>query len=194
MSRITYTNGTFNCKVACARCNHIKANGALCKNRVCYGIPTCWIHTKQKYSIQKRPSAVHGIGLFATKEIQANTWICPYVGEAITKSCLDRRYPGDTTATYTVSKGGRRCGRRYVDSACRRGIGSLANGKFRADGFSQSGGRHNAELKDRGGGVWLKSTKRILANREIFVFYGDGYRLDNDHTTKRSNVADNRPC
>lgn len=191
MARITYSNNTFRCHIDCERCDHIKPNNQRCRNRVCFGVPTCWIHSKQKYKVKTKPSATHGTGLFSTEEIPSDTWICPYVGQNINAQCLNLRYPGNTTATYAVGTSNN----WSVDSACRRGIGAMANGKFRANGQSQALNRHNAVIVSRRGqGLWLKSTRRIPENREIFVFYGEDYILEADHTTKRTKLNDNRPC
>ena len=193
MGRITYQNDTFRCHIDCERCNAIKADNKRCKNRVCFGVPTCWIHNKQKYNIKTKPTA-HGRGLFTTEDIPAKTWICPYVGENISFRCLERRY-GDTTATYATDIDNN----RFIDAACRRGIASLANGRFAANGKSLPRSMHNAEIVMRSGrtrrnDVWLKSLKKIPANKEIFVWYGSNFRLGDEHSTKRTKLTDNRPC
>lgn len=193
-SRLAYENWTFLCHLQCSQCSHVKCNGQRCRNRVCIGTPTCWIHTIQTLGVRVRPSneAGAGKGLFTTTPRVMGEWICPYIGETITQACLDKRYPGDTTATYTVNASNER---HHTDSACQRGIGAMANGKFDAEGFSRPRNRHNAVIETRDGeGLWLQATRRIGANREIFVHYGDDYVLDDDHSTKRTTREDDRPC
>ncbi|MGL5934605.1 MAG: SET domain-containing protein [Cetobacterium sp.] len=131
-----------------------------------------------------------GKGLFSTNGFKSKEWICPYVGEPISGDCLNRRYPGDMTAPYVVQNNA-----GYKDSACRRGIGAMANAKFNANGTSKHKRFHNAELITRPRqGIWLRSTKNIAPGGEIFVWYGNEYILTHDHETKRSRVNDNRPC
>ena len=194
MSRNTFITTRFNCRLDCQRCEHIKANGVRCRNRVCFGTPLCWIHTRMTYGVQARDSTIPGAGkgLFATREFQQDDWIVPYVGEVVTDPCLNQRY-GDDTAPY-ASEYSRR---RFIDSACRRGTGARANGLFRADGRSRSINQHNAVILNRpggNGGLWLRARRNIPMGSEIFVWYGDEYRVENNHETRRSTIADTRPC
>lgn len=192
MSRITFRTNEFKCHILCDRCTYVKDNGERCKNRVCFGIPVCWVHTIKEYGIKIKKSTLPGVGkgLFSTSRIERDTWICPYIGESINEQCLNQRYPGNMTAPYAVKKG-----QRYEDSACMRGSGAMANGKFRANGQAQTAQRHNAVIRNRPGyGLWIWSTKNILRDREIFVHYGGQYRLENNHVTKRMRGPDTRPC
>ena len=132
-----------------------------------------------------------GKGLFAVREFEEDEWICPYIGESITQNCLDQRYDEDETAPYAITD----TRRRYIDSACHRGIGSMANGKFRANGTSRVLNAHNAVVEARrGSGRWLRATKPMADGSEIFVYCGEEYILDDDHTTKRTRLVDTRPC
>jgi hypothetical protein len=191
-SKLTFSTDDFSCHIRCDRCTHIKPNGERCKNRVCFGSPVCWIHTRQTYGVQIKKTAVMGKGLFATEDIPANTWICPYNGETINKACLDNRYPGDMTAPYAYQKNRD----SFEDAACLRGTGSMSNGKFRANGQSRALSQHNSKIVNRRNGVgpWLKSTKAISNGSEIYTYYGPDYRIEDNHDTKRTNQADTRPC
>ncbi|CAB1097165.1 unnamed protein product [Ectocarpus sp. CCAP 1310/34] len=89
----------------------------------------------------------------------------------------------------------------HIDSACNRGVASLSNGLFNANGSVSSLSRHNCVSRYRpvGDGVpgaWLKSTKPIKIGDEIFNWYGDGgYMLQHNHSTKRrTKEPDTRPC
>jgi len=189
-SRLTFSTDTFQCHLRCEQCSHIKADGNRCRNRVCFGHPTCWIHSKQLYGVKTRPSEIHGKGLFTTRPVMMHDWICPYNGELIDLACLDARYPGDMTAPYTT-----RDGDDYYDGACRRGIGTMSNGSFTPGGRVRGIGVHNARISMRASGPWLRATKNIPANAEILTYYGREYRLEDNHETiRRSNPADNRPC
>lgn len=71
----------------------------------------------------------------------------------------------------------------------------MANGLFRRDGFSRTEAQHNAKADFREDGqLWIQATKNIAKDSEIFVFYGEQYRLDDNHETRRINGYDTRPC
>lgn len=171
------------------RCQHETRKGTRCKNRVSFGYPLCSVHNKLKYGVQIKPSTIPGAGkgLFATRTVPKGSWLCPYVGEQTTMSCIHKRYPGTMTAPYTMQLPGGIA----VDSALVRGIGSLANGKFNADKTVSSLGRHNcvARVRPVGDGIpgpWLKTTKTIKGGREIFLWYGEKYALQHNHSTSRT--------
>lgn len=196
-TKLAYQNGTFLCHLECNECVALTSKGQKCKNRVCIGVSRCWMHSKREYGVRIRPSQTGGKGLFATRAIGAGSWICPYHGEVINRACLDQRYPGNTTATYTTTLGRA----TFNDSACRRGIGSMANGKFRLNGQSQTRQRHNAEIARRPnwvgtseGSTWLRAIRDIGEGSEVFVYYGTDYRLQQDHKTYRTTRSDSRPC
>jgi hypothetical protein len=195
-SRLTYIDPTFRCKLQCGQCTHIKPDGARCRNRVCFGTPVCWIHSIKKYGLRVKPSTVPdaGKGLFATKEFQEDDWIVPYVGELITENCLVRRYQ-ERTAAYATANGRRTA----VDSACQRGIASMANGIFNANGAVGPLRDHNVVIQNKvfgeaPHGLWLRATEGIPIGRELFVYYGDGFTLSDDNVTRRTTRADTRPC
>jgi hypothetical protein len=146
----------------------------------------------QVYGVRVRPSTIPntGKGLFATRDFLSNSWICPYLGEVISQQYLDQRYVGDVTAAYAVQDGV-----NFIDSACRRGIAAMANGLFRNDGHARSVNQHNAIIEQRPGqGVWLRAPINISDGDEIFVWYGDDYRLEDDHETVKRRGVDTRPC
>ena len=154
-----------------------------------------------KYGVKVRKSTIPGAGngLFATRLIKKNTWICPMIGETTTMACINQRYPGIMTAPYAEVFPNQ--SNQAVDGACQRGIGSLANGRFNKNGTVSSLSRHNCKTRyrpvgDGFPGIWLKATKTIRAGDEIFNWYGDGgYLLQKNHSTKRrKKVPDSRPC
>jgi len=192
--KLVYSNDIFNCHLFCGQCEFIKINGQRCGNRVCYGTPVCWVHRKMLYGVRISDSTIEsgGKGLFATRFIPRFAWICPYVGDEIDNHCLDLRYPNDRTATYAIAKHEN----VNIDSACRRGIASMANGKFRANGRSQPRNMHNAitDLRQPMNELWIRAWKNIQEGQEIFVWYGHDYRLTQDHSTSRNRLQDSRPC
>lgn len=189
----------WSCPIVCRRCKHRRANGAICKNKVCFGSPVCWVHNSILYGLKIKESSIPkpGEGLFATRVLKKDAWISPYIGEIVGMKCVHQRYPG--TAPYTMQMPGPK--QLAVDCACTRGIGSLANCRFNKNGTVSSLSRHNCVSRyrpvgDGTPGLWLKATKTIKAGDEIFLWYGDGgYKLQNNHSTKpRAKIPDSRPC
>ncbi len=200
-TELSFQTADWSCPLVCQQCEHTTANGVQCKNRVCFGFPLCWMHNSLRYGVKSKDSTIPnaGKGLFATRKLPKNSWICPYVGESTTMTCINQRYPGDTTASYTEQMPGPQ--QIAVDAACSRGIGSLANALFNADGSVSSLRRHNCisryrPVGDGTPGLWLKTTKTIKIGDEIFHWYGDGgYMLQDNHSTRRrAKVPDSRPC
>ncbi|CAM9437995.1 unnamed protein product, partial [Hapterophycus canaliculatus] len=183
-AQLSFQTKNWLCPLACQRCESLNANGRRCMKRVCFGTPFCWMHNSAKFGVQSKTSTIPnaGRGLFATRKLEKDSWICPYVGESTTMKCIKKRYPGDMTSPYTEQI--------PVDSACRRGIGSLANGRFNADGTVSHLNQHNciSRLRPKGDGfpgLWLKTTKIIKAGDEIFHWYGEGgYLLQDCRTTR----------
>ena len=188
----SFQTNEWSCNLLCSRCTHTKPDGTRCKNRVCIGAPVCWVHTRTKYGVCVKTSTIPGAGkgLFASRQFERNEWICPAGGELIDHACLDERYPGDMTAPYAID-----CNTGYLDSACKRGIGMMANAKINATtGKCTALSNHNARSFRRHDGVWLRATKRIRNGDEIFHHYGGAYRMDFEHTTSPRRRQDSRPC
>ncbi|CAB1097164.1 unnamed protein product [Ectocarpus sp. CCAP 1310/34] len=197
----SFRTASWSCPLTCEQCQEVRANGMRCKNRVCFGTPLCHVHNSLKYGVKAKTSTIvnAGKGLFATRAFPKNSWICPYLGEKTSKDCIQKRYPGDMTAAYAEILPGPE--QLHIDSACKRGVASLANGLFNANGSVSSLSRHNCVSRyrpvgDGVPGVWLKSTKPLKIGDEIFNWYGDGgYMLQHNHSTKRRTKApDTRPC
>lgn len=199
MSRLAYEfedernpDHQFRCRLRCDQCTFVKPDGNRCRNRVCLGYPICWIHTKQTYGVKTRPSVLGGRGLFATRNFQQGDWIVPYVGEIIDEECVNLRYPGDVTATYVLED----TDARFIDSACQRGTGAIANGRFnRRTGRSAPRNLHDAEIATNDQEeVWLRAIRDIPEGQEILVFYHVDYMVEDNHTTRRTRRPDTRPC
>lgn len=191
-SRLLFEDGTFRCHLYCDQCSHVKLNGQRCKNRVCFGTPVCWVHSIQLYGIKIKNSTVPGFekGLFATRPIPSGVWICPLIGEQLTDQCTKLRYP--SYGPYLI----RFQENVIIDSACTRGIGSMANSKFTSNGKSQPRMQHNAVVKKRHdtNSMWLESTQDIAKGEEIFLFRRDHHELRRPYITKRAKRIDTRPC
>ena len=93
MSRLAFNTDTFRCRLDCDQCTHIKDNGQQCRNRVCFGIPVCWVHSIQVHGVTIRPSTIPGAGkgLFAVGEFEEDKCIGGFGvadGMQLTASCL----------------------------------------------------------------------------------------------------------
>lgn len=204
-TELYFKSGDWSCPLVCGRCAYIRKNGIRCKNNVCIGSPLCWIHNDTEYGVKATASSIAGAGkgLFATRKIPKDTWICPYGGDRTTMDCIHRLYPGEKTAPYAIEV---TWPRRQIafDCACHRGIGSLANCLVDPDGNVSPPRLHNCisryrPIGDGVPGIWLKSTKTIQAGKEIFHWYGKGeYSLQNDYSQGRRlqvrDRPDSRPC
>lgn len=167
------------------RCTHRKANGEQCKNRVQIGLPTCWLHRKFNQHLVVQPSTIPGAGdgVFAVDTSKGDNEIvfkphdrvCYYNGEVISEAELNARY-GDSTAPYGI----KRKHREYEDGAIQRGIGTLFNHKPRSQA--------NCELKTNNQGkVVIMARKNIRNGHEMFVSYGDRYRMAEEGVASSTN-------
>lgn len=175
-----FETASYSGPLVAGRCQGETSGKRRCKKRACFGYPLCFTHNISLYGVQSRVSTIPGggRGLFASRTHPKDSWLCPCTGEETTMSCIDTRYPGEMTAPYAI---GLRNG-LATDSACLRSIGSLANALFSENGEVLSVSRHNSVLRYRAvgdgtPGMWLKTTKRIKPGDEIFLWYGDDYKL-----------------
>ncbi|CAM9156950.1 unnamed protein product [Ectocarpus sp. 12 AP-2014] len=202
-------NPAWSCPLTCGQCTQLKPDGTRCKNRVCFGTPLCWSHNRKKYCVIIRESGETdaGKGLFTTEARGPDEWVCPYEGEVTNQHCINQWYVGNnTTAPYTEcdysSRNTQLVDRVCVDSSCERGIGAMANTRviYIKDERTNTKvpttapeSQHNCKTVIRrvaeggdGSTIWLKTTRKVRANRELFVYYGPRYVLQDNHTTMRS--------
>lgn len=170
----------FDCNLVCLNCTALKRNGGRCTRRVCQGLQTCWQHLRtfkdEDKGLKIQPSNIAGAGkgLFAwskqggdTIVFKPNEVIAPYYGDEITRAELFERYGQDTGPYALEGQAG-----LIVDAACRRGVGSLANG-------SRGSLRPNARFADSYAGgahrLVVRATKNIRHGQEIIIAYGAHY-------------------
>ncbi len=203
-------NNNWSCHLHCGQCEQKKKDGKRCKKRVCFGTPLCWIHNKIKYGVQIADSSETnaGKGLINTIDRKKHDWVCPFVGEKTTQYCINKWYPGgdNTTAPYVECDPHSQHNFCY-DSACRRGIGAMANTKTektRPQGRKGPTVRQiarpslqncKAELRTPSeggdGSFWLRTTQHLKAGKELFLDYGSSYLLQDNHsTTRRQKIPD----
>lgn len=165
-------NTFFECQLTCATCSATTKSGLKCKNRVCIGLPDCWLHTYANKYLRAKESNIPGAGkgLFALSKTEDGILfrkgqiVCAYSGQRISRQELDRRYD-DFTAPYGLcGHGNKNC----EDAACERGLGSLANGTL---DYRQA----NIEYRVRKGKLCLIATKNIMNGHELLADYGREY-------------------
>lgn len=171
----------FSCKLQCQQCAATTKTGAKCKRSVCIGIPYCWTHARLAGLAVKNTEG-RGKGLFAYGKdrkqretgspavFKKNDVIAEYAGELISREELARRY-NNVTAPYTLASAQKG---KYIDAACKRGLGSLANDP-RGTGLQA-----NARLSVGRNGGNLKATKNIYHGQEILTSYGRDYWRNHD--------------
>ena len=177
--------GVFQCPIQKYRCEHLFAGSThRCKRNQYIGFALCFQHLAIDARLKIAPATNpdYGKGLFATNRLQNNTdvvfkkdqRIIQYRGDVINKKELDERYGISDTAPYAyhINRD------MFVDSACLRSAGSLANHKPLREA--------NAKLyfspHDRN--AYIKATKNIRNNEEIFVNYGRAYKFAENHATR----------
>lgn len=176
----------FACRLTCVQCSGTTLGGRRCTKTSCIGTPFCWMHLLRERKLRIKESTIPGIGkgLFALDKRPAfanailfrpKDTIITYDGESVTHDDLQRRY-GDFTAPYAISEG-----RFAVDSACKRGAGSLAN-YSRTTNARLTFSRTTKTFK-------LIATKNIRNGAEIFCSYGRSYRHNDGLVHKTSQRA-----
>jgi len=172
----------FNGQLESHRCSFIMANRQQCKRKCIIGLPCCHSHLPVKYHIEIKNSLIphSGKGLFGKDKtrpagaiiFRAGDTICPYYGEFINQTTLDRRYgqrqpdnlEDELTAPYAVEV---RRG-QYEDAALKRGVGSLINQKPRRLCNCRLG---NPNAQNH---VSIKASKNIQnGEEELYVDYGN---------------------
>jgi hypothetical protein len=157
----------YSCRLVCSRCGGSKADGSPCTRTVCIGTEFCWQHLPVNAKLKIAKSGIPGAGrsLFAWLVPEARgrrgtsvvfargAKIAAYRGERVTARELSKRY-GRATAPYGAGDGA-----LFIDSACRRSAGAMANG---SDGRRKA----NAVLAADGG----RGTIELRAKRDIRHF------------------------
>ena len=182
------TGRTFRCQVKGGRCPANNQNGQQCKNHVVLGRQLCHVHRKTKLGLQVKKSTIprSGRGLHTTRDIKKGDFIGRYAGQLISTAMLNERYGAGKKANapyaLAVSQTSHSSDHKIVDSACLRGIMSMANSKKKR---SLSNARFSDHIR-KDGTVNVRATKNIQAGSEIFIFYGAGFmktHTNSKHTT-----------
>lgn len=167
------------------RCKSILHNGDRCRNMTALVHPYCIECLPRKFNVSIRDSNLGpkvGKGLFVTdysKKLgdvvfEKGDYICPYLGEFVSKNELQRRYCESSTrpeVTTITTPYAFNTGKYDIDGALYRGPAVYAND---AKG---SGYRNNSSLEFDEDSKKLKlyATRKIRNGEEILTSYGSGY-------------------
>ena len=176
------------------RCISHGSNGGRCKRQVFIGQPYCWQHLLIEKKLKVEPSGIPGAGngvfvrlpkpkqndrpVRAVQVIYDGTPANPgppivdYTGQRIDSATLQARY-GDYTAPYGLEVK-RTNPKIFVDSATRRGIGSLINHppNGRAPNVILYDGTHH-----NGYTSTIRAIRPIRVGDELLADYGQDYRM-----------------
>jgi hypothetical protein len=160
-------------KKDCVQCSASTRAGARCKNNTCIYGEFCNVHTKALFDLAIKPSKIpkSGKGLFTLKAIAKNQKIVKYTGEIKT---LDEYNKNPSGYAVAISKG------RVIDAASTQSeLGRYANdcraSNRKAGQCNGSNARFSVSYKGGTPTIWIKSTKNIPANSEIYISYGHEY-------------------
>ena len=107
-----------------------------------------------------------GLGLFSLVARPKGFHLVDYLGEVVSKSQIEKRYPKNTLGAYSLKLSSS----LFIDSALSRGVGACANAPGK-------GIRPNVCFITHAGSksARLEVVRPINAGEEIFVSYGRGY-------------------
>ena len=167
---------TFSCALESERCHSQTKIGTRCSRKCVIGTPYCWSHLLSNHHLRLLPSTVPnaGKGVFVLNKqrplgeiiIRNGDVVCPYGGELIDETTLNRRY-GDKTAPYALQLSQN----RYRDAACARGVGSMINHDGRRANVSFA-------VNHRAKTVSIKAKRNLRNGEELFLSYGRDYRMN----------------
>lgn len=215
----TRANGTkFECQMKTMQCMHMIADSKArsgerrCKRRSTYTLPYCYQHLINDYHLRIGRTQLrtqHGqttqrlsfLGLFACDKkadddaivFKKGQRIIPYLGELLTRTQLDARYPGNETGPYALDLHSR--SGDVVDGACVRGVGGLVN--MCRPSVNPGCGKNNARFTVSAGHFPnIVATRNIRNGEEIYISYGPRYfagrSLHQPQVTKPASVYRSR--
>ncbi len=158
------------------RCLAHTKKGTRCKRHCIIGYEYCYSHLESEMELKIKdstiPQAQKGLFAFNKKKepndiiFRKDEEISQYNGENIHNATRNQRY-GQYNAPYGLQI----TNDNFIDSALKRGVGSLANTRNNGNNARFSVNTRNRTAK-------IIATKPIRNNTEIFVPYGRSYRLN----------------
>jgi hypothetical protein len=171
----------FSCILEKLQCTGTNKNGSRCKRKCIVPYEYCYQHLAsiKKLRVKKSTIANAGLGLFALDKqagpdsivFRKDDIISDYNGRILNFKELNRLY-GFRTAPYAAKVNEN----YFIDAACKRGVGSIAN---------RNPGNNNAKIlvDHRNKKVRIRALKPIKNNQEIFMSYGNSYIMADNHRT-----------
>ena len=157
----------------CVQCAAPTLTGNRCKNRTCIYTEFCNIHAKSILGLVLKKSGIpnSGKGLFTLVDIKKKQNIVRYTGEIISQDEHNIRDSG-----YGLKLSDNKIMDARSTQSC---IGRYSNTCKTANKRAKHCKDNNARfvINPRNDTVWIRATKNIPANSEIFVSYGRGFRV-----------------
>ena len=147
----------------CPQCNGLTKAGQRCKNLTCKFAPKCRLHTQ--VSVGQSTIANAGRGLFARDDLRKNDIVGDYTHgtRAMTREMFQSHYPDGRASHVALIQN------TYYDASDgNRSVAGMAN---RASGPL----KNNAKINKNGK---LVITRNIRKGNEIFLSYGNSYRIN----------------
>ena len=153
-------------------------------------LPYCGKHLNSEFGVEVRQSGIEGYGVFATRLIRKDTYVCPpYIGEVIDHEERDKRYGTQTSAlapyalefqnNYSFDAAVARCAAAYINAA--RGSGANPNVRFTNPQFVA--GQPYPFVR-------VIANVNIQPGQEITVGYGSKYWVKNPATQFTTRFVD----
>ena len=193
-------NSELTCFLSKERCIHRNKQGRQCARQTVMGVQRCWQHLKLHWKLRIKDTGTRmGLGLFAAGKtdnpeevvFNAGELITDYLGNLINNENLARIY-GRETAPYASAVGFG----WNIDSACRRGVGAFVNHKPTRQRPNAYWSKVFVNLP---GNPWIprtviKARRRIYNGEQIFVSYGNSYRMARNYSAYSTVNLKNTPA
>ena len=143
----------------CPQCGANTKAGTRCKRKTCKWAPKCHSHT----SVEVRPSAISGRGLFAKNRIRAGEAVADYtMGKRISAAEFQAKKRAGNATHIALIRG------QYYDAEDpSTTIAGMAN-------RAPSGQRNNLKLTKTGK---LRAPRAVPVGQELLLAYGPAFRL-----------------
>ena len=193
----SYNDDEWECPLQKMRCiHHPESTHNQCRRESTYTLPYCWQHLKSVSKLRigvttMRDSDGNPLtfqGLFVCDESKANDVVifkrndilAPYLGQILTRSQQNARYPGETEVVPY--------GFGLIDAACVRSVAAYGNHCLPTN----QNCANNSTIITSGPIFFpvLQATRDIRNNTEVFVDYGDMYF----HPTSVHEAFETRPA
>ena len=178
----------FRCYLKSRQCEMETERDVRCRNSVIFGLPYCYVHMINSFSIVIRdsPHSVHsGKGVFAWdpklqreegRVFPPNYVIVKFEGEVLTREEMEERYSDldQVSMPYAIQISAH----RFIDAACHRGIASMINPP---PGRQQPNVRFSVSRRNPNH-IRIVAIRNIRHGEELYVDHGN-FEFQNNHRT-----------